>query len=190
MYLPRLVVSEPGGSEHRLGCYLIFVSSDFFRTRRTPILAGREFKDSDSGTSFPVAILSEDLARTLFPGVNPIGLRFRENDSNGKGQDFTVEVVGVAKDMQFRRPGDSALPILFRPDSQGGTSCSGMGSYEIRVAGAFPEMTKRLENAAATEDSHVVWKDGSLMEGFNNVVHRNRAMALIAMAFSLLVCWP
>jgi predicted permease len=187
MYLPRLVLPAPGGSERRLGSYPIFASSDFFKTRRTPILAGREFKDSDSGASFPVAILSEDLARTLFPGVNPIGLRFRENDSNGDGPDYAVEVVGIAKDMQFRRPSDAALPILFRPVSQCAGSCSGMGDYEIRVVGAFPEMAKRLDSAAAVLNSQIALKCDPLTNAINNVVHRNRAMALIAITFSLFV---
>lgn len=187
MYLPRLIVPGPGGSERRLGSYLIFVSSDFFKTRRTPILAGREFNGSDTDASFPVAVLSEDLAKMLFGEANPIGRRFRENDSNGKGQDYVVEVVGVATDIQYRRPSDSALPILYRPVSQCAGSCSGMGDYEIRVVGAFPEMAKRLDSAAEVVNSHIALKCEPLTNAINNVVHRNRAMELIAMTFGLFV---
>ncbi|HTS12583.1 MAG TPA: ABC transporter permease [Candidatus Limnocylindrales bacterium] len=187
MYLSQLVVPGRGGPERRSGSYLIFVSSDFFRTRRAPILAGRDFADADTGASFPVAILSEDLAKQLFGGVNPVGLRFRENDGKVSGQGYEVEVVGVAKDMQERRPGDSALPILYRPVSQCGSSCAGIGFYEIRTAGAFAGTTKALEIAAATIDSRIVLKCQPLSDAINNVVHRNRAMALIATAFGLFV---
>ena len=181
---PRLTVSGPKGSERQLGAYDIPVSSDFFRTRRTPILAGREFNDSDTDKSFPVAILSDDLAKVLFGGVNPVGLRFREDDYRN-GQTYVVEVVGVARDIQYRRPGFAPLPILYRPVSQCGSSCSGIGSYEIRAAGGLGETTKRLETAAATVDPRVALKCDPLSNAFNNVVHRNRATALMATIFGL-----
>ncbi|HEV2290023.1 MAG TPA: ABC transporter permease [Candidatus Acidoferrales bacterium] len=187
MYPVRLAVHGSNGLERRLAPIPIFVSPDFFKTRRTPILTGREFNDGDRSASLPVAILSKTLSETFFGKVNPVGLRFRENDSNGKGQDYTVEVVGVAADIQYRRPDYGPLLILYRPVSQCADSCSGLGSYEIRVAGAFPQIEKRLESAAGTVDSGVAVKYGSLMEGMNNVLHRNRAMELIAMAFSLFV---
>ena len=184
---PQLTFSGPTGSERQLGSYLIYASSDFFGTKRTPILAGRDFTAGDSGTSFPVAILSEDLAKVLFGGVNPVGLRFRENDSRINGQDYTVEVVGVAKDIQYRKPGYAPLPILFRPVSQCDSSCSGIGSYEIRTVGPFAETVKRLEAAAANVDPRVVLKCDPLSNAMNGVFHRNRAVAWIASTFGLFV---
>ena len=186
-WLSQLAVTEPSGSERRIGSYLIFVSSDFFRTRRTPILAGGDFTGAGSSTSFPVAILSEDLAKVLFGGVNPVGLRFRENDSRVNGQDYTVEVVGIAKDIQYRKPGYAPLPILFRPVSQCDSLCSGMGSYEIRTVGPFAETAKRLEAAAATVDPRIVLRFDPLSNAMNGVLHRNRAMAAIATTFGLFV---
>lgn len=182
---PRLTVLGPTGSERQRGSYLIVVSSGFFSTRRTPILAGRDFNAHDTDTSFPVAILSDDLAKVLFGGVNPVGLRFRENDSRSAGQDYTVEVVGVTKDIQYRAPGYAPLPILYRPVSQCGTSCSGIGGYEIRAAGALAETTKRLEAAAATVDPRIVLKCHPQTDDISNSVHRNRATASIATIFGL-----
>src|SRR6202790_3785956 len=136
MSLSQLVVPGPGGSERRSSAYLGFVSPDSFRTWRTPVLAGREFNDADTATSLPVAILSADLARVLFGKVNPVGLTFRENDGEGDGHDYAVQVVGVAGDIQLRRPSYAPLPILHRPVSQCGRLCSGVGSYQIRTGGA------------------------------------------------------
>jgi len=185
--LPQLTVTDPKGSERRVGVYLSFVSSDSFSTIRTPILAGRDFNDADTAASFPVAILSEDLAKALFDQANPIGLRFRENDSNGKGKDYTVEVIGITKDIQYRAPNYGPLPMLYRPVSQCADSCSGVGSYAIRVAGSFSGMTKRLQDAAATVDPRVVLKCNPMTDMINNSVHRNRAMALIAATFAIFV---
>ena len=110
--LAQLVVPGPGGSERRTGAYLGFNSPDGFRTWRTPVLDGRDFNDTDTATSVPVAILSAELARVLFGKVNPVGLTFREDDGEGDGHDYAVQVVGVAGDIQLRRPGDAPLAIL------------------------------------------------------------------------------
>ena len=184
---PQLTVSGPTGSQRQLGSYLIYASPDSFRTKHTPMLAGRDFTAGDSSTSIPVAILSADLAKALFGAVNPVALRFRENDSRTNGQDYTVEVVGVAKDVQFRKPGYAPLPILYRPVSQCDSSCSGIGSYAIQTVGPFAETEKRLTAAAATVDPRVILKCDSLSDAMNGVLHRNRAMALIATTFSLFV---
>jgi len=185
--LAQLAVPGPGGSERRSGAYLGFSSPDSFRTWRTPVLAGRDFNDADTATSVPVAILSADLARVLFGKVNPVGLTFRENDGEGEGHDYVVEVVGVAGDIQLRRPSDPPLPILTRPVSQCGSSCLGMGNYQIRTAGALAETTKRLVEAAGTVDPRIVLKCEPLSNMLSASVHRNRAMALIATAFGLFV---
>lgn len=185
--LSQLVVSGPGGSERRAGAYLGFSSPDAARTWRIPVLAGREFNNRDTATSPPVAVLSAELARVLFGKVNPVGLRFRENDGDGEGNAYTVEVVGVVGDIQLRRPSDAPLPVLNRPVSQCGSSCSGAAYYQIRVAGAIAEATKRVENAAATVDPRIILKCGRLSDIISASVHRNRAMALIATTFGLFV---
>jgi putative ABC transport system permease protein len=185
--LAQLVVPGPGGSERRSGAYLGFSSPDSFRTWRTPVLAGRDFNDTDTAASVPVAILSADLARVLFGRVNPVGLAFRENDGEGDGYDYVVQVVGVAGDIQVRRPSDPPLPILHRPVSQCGSSCLGIGNYQIRTVAALAETTKRIEEAAVTIDPRIVLKCEPLSNMLSASVHRNRAMALIATAFGLFV---
>lgn len=62
--LPRL----PGG-----GPYVQAVTSDYFRTVGTRTISGRVFTPADRDGSEPVAIVSETMARTLWPGADPIG---------------------------------------------------------------------------------------------------------------------
>jgi putative ABC transport system permease protein len=185
--LPQLTVPGPGGSERRMGSYPTLVSSEFFKTRRTPLLAGRDFNDGDAGTSPPVAILSEALAKALFGAVNPVGLTFREDDQDGSGRNYYVEVIGVVSDIQYRRPDYGPLLIFYRPVSQCGCSTMIMAFYEIRIAGAFAESSKRLEHAGAAIDSRVSLKFGLLSNVMDGVLRRNRAMAFIATTFGLFV---
>jgi putative ABC transport system permease protein len=185
--LPELTVPGPGGSERRLGAYSNLVSSEFFETMRTPILAGRDFNDGDTGASPPVAILSEALAKALFGAVNPVGLRFRENEGDHSGREYYVEVIGVVRDIQYRRPDYGPLLIFYKPVSQCGCSSVLMADYAIRTAGTFAENAKRMESAAAAVDPRVSLKLGLLSNVMDGVLHRNRAMALIATAFGLFV---
>jgi putative ABC transport system permease protein len=79
------------------------VSSDYFRTFHVRLLQGRAFDASDMSThSAPAMILSQSLARRLFPGEDPIGKRVALTDSG------TYTVVGVAGDV--RNNGLSVAP--------------------------------------------------------------------------------
>ncbi len=72
------------------------VTPGFFKTLGIPQVAGRDFADSDTVDSVPVAIVSEELVRQEFPDGSPLGRRLRINVDHANGRD-DVEwtVVGV-----------------------------------------------------------------------------------------------
>jgi putative ABC transport system permease protein len=53
------------------------VMSDYFRTMDVPLVLGRRLTAADDEKSPPVAVISREAARLLFPGQNPIGRRFQ-----------------------------------------------------------------------------------------------------------------
>jgi len=53
------------------------VSPDYFRAMGIPLVMGRAFTESDTADAPPVAIVSEVLARQLWPRENPIGKQLR-----------------------------------------------------------------------------------------------------------------
>jgi predicted permease len=149
--MPMITVSQPDGSQRRYRAYLSFSSSDFFKTRHTPILVGRDFNRDDTPASPRVAILSEQAAKVFFPGANPLGGTYRENDEENGSHDYPVQVIGVAKDINLRRPSDPPQPMVFRPTSQCPDSC-GLGRYEVKFAGPLAVLAKRLNGLAASVD--------------------------------------
>ena len=50
------------------------VTPDYFRTMNTRVLRGRAFAETDTPTAPPVAIVSESLARRLWPGQDAVGM--------------------------------------------------------------------------------------------------------------------
>jgi putative ABC transport system permease protein len=68
------------------------VSEGYFRALAIPIVAGRAFDERDRAGSPTVVIVSQAIARQLWPGMNPIG---RQLESAGRMR----EVVGVVGDV-------------------------------------------------------------------------------------------
>ncbi|HTT62205.1 MAG TPA: FtsX-like permease family protein, partial [Bryobacteraceae bacterium] len=90
------------------------VSPDYFAVMRMRILAGRVFTDADTATSPPVAIVSQAMARRLWPNQDPVGRRFSYHDASGPW----VTVVGVARDVKHSSLLDEPSPFFFVPQSQ------------------------------------------------------------------------
>jgi predicted permease len=93
-----------------------YVSPGYFETLRMPMLAGRTFRDTDTRTAAPAAIINEAFAKRYFKDRDPVGQFIF---SNG----MTREVVGVAGNVQqrggFQNFGPiDALPGFYVPFSQ------------------------------------------------------------------------
>jgi predicted permease len=183
---PNVIVQMPGGSERRYRTFILLVSPDFFSTRHTPLLAGRAFTKGDGKTSPAVAILSETAAHSFLPGINPVGLTYRQIDWSRNGQGDPVEIVGIVKDMQYQRPDSAPLLVVYRPITQGTMSRFTMGQYELRFAGSLSEITARLKEAARRVDGHLSLDIQMGSAAINGTIQRERLTAMIAMFFSLL----
>jgi putative ABC transport system permease protein len=70
------------------------VSTDYFRTVAIPLRSGRLFTERDNSESPRVVILSESLARALFPNEDPIGKQLWTPGPPAKDLPIVVGVVG------------------------------------------------------------------------------------------------
>jgi putative ABC transport system permease protein len=82
------------------------VSPGFFDTIGASMAAGRSFQDGDNDRAAPVVIVNEALARSVWPGEDPIGKRLKPGDGTDNSPWNTV--VGVVRDL---RRGDVKRPI-------------------------------------------------------------------------------
>jgi predicted permease len=86
------------------------IASDYFRTLRIPLRAGREFADRDDETGAPVAIVNATLAQRFWGGAEAaIGKRVRSGDGDWR------TVVGVAADVKYARIDEAPRPYLYIP---------------------------------------------------------------------------
>jgi putative ABC transport system permease protein len=91
------------------------VSPGYFRTLKTPLLAGREFDDRDLPNASPVGIINETMARQYFADENPIGQKIVISYLN---QRPVAEIVGVAGDVIQEEPGKPVKPEILVPFAQ------------------------------------------------------------------------
>jgi predicted permease len=84
------------------------VGPEFFRTLGVPVLAGRDFSDSDTATSPHVGIINEQFARRFFPNQNPLGHFIGPKDF-----DYKMAIVGVVKDHKYRSVVEEPTPMAW-----------------------------------------------------------------------------
>ena len=94
--LSRSVIPEgrPMTPEEAVNARHLAVSGDYFQTMQIPLKSGRLFTDQDNSQSTQVVIVSERMARQLWPNENPIGRRFQI----WRDEKFSREVIGVVGD--------------------------------------------------------------------------------------------
>ncbi|MGA2170891.1 MAG: ABC transporter permease [Terracidiphilus sp.] len=81
---------------------------DFFRTLGVPVLAGRDFADSDTAASPHVGIVNEQFAQRFLPNVNPLG-----HTIGPYNVPYTMTIVGVVKDHKYRSIDEEPIPMAW-----------------------------------------------------------------------------
>jgi putative ABC transport system permease protein len=82
-----------------------FVTPDYFRVMRMPLLRGRAFSASDRANQPRSVIIDESLAQKYFPGKDPIGQQIDDNQSDKKNPP-PLTIVGVVPRTRNEAPGE------------------------------------------------------------------------------------
>jgi predicted permease len=84
-----------------------FVSPDYFRVLRIPVLRGRVFDERDRAGAQPVAIVNETMARHTWPGQEPVGQLLQGRAGR------PLLVVGLVRDTKVRTIGEDPTPFVY-----------------------------------------------------------------------------
>ena len=102
---------------------------DFFTTLGVPILAGRDFADTDNAKTPRVGIINEEFAARFLPNVNPLGHIIGSDDGR-----FSMTIVGVVKNHKYRSIDETPIPMAWWMYAQ--IPVVGEMHVEMRVNGA------------------------------------------------------
>jgi predicted permease len=84
-----------------------FVSPDYFKVLRIPLLSGRVFDDRDRAGAQPVAIVNETMASRTWPGKDPVGQWLQGRTGR------PLLVVGLVRDTKYRTIGEDPNPFVY-----------------------------------------------------------------------------
>ena len=152
--------------------------TEYFRTFGIPILRGRGFLPSDRESAPKIVVVSEAVARRLWPGQDPVGKRVRF--LGGDPTDWRT-VVGVAGDIRFRRLKE-ATPTIYLPWHQLIT----FGTFAVRTRDALASALPAMRRAVREFDSEMdVW-DARTMDAYvDEPLAQPRLSTLLLSAFGL-----
>jgi predicted permease len=90
------------------------VTPGFFETLNIPLLSGRTFASTDDSSAERVVVITEGLARRLWPRGSAVGQRIYWGGTTGR----TRTVIGVVRDIRDHDLDAVPPPILFVPYAQ------------------------------------------------------------------------
>ena len=87
------------------------VTPDYFKLMGEPLLAGREFRDTDDDKAAGVAIVNQAFADRYFPHESPVGRKFWLNGRDKPG----TEIVGEVSNSRTDDLTEAASPEIYLP---------------------------------------------------------------------------
>ncbi len=128
-----------------------FVSPGYFDTFRIPILQGRGFTADDRAGAPGAVVINETLARSVFPGENPIGqtLILGRLIRPEYQADPPRRIVGIVGDVRDKALSDAARPAMYVPFAQLPDAVNEMNlrllpvAWFVRTRGAPPALSSQ-----------------------------------------------
>src|SRR5215472_345262 len=114
------------------------ITPDYFHTMKISLVGGRNFLDSDSNNSAPVAIVNQEFARQFFPGEDALGKRFRVPSPVGPPAPWQT-IVGIATDVHHLGLAQKVSPEIYDQLAEG----------SIYYGVVFVVRTPEIESTAA-----------------------------------------
>jgi putative ABC transport system permease protein len=168
------IENDPRPESQLPNANLRFISPGYFSTLRIPVRAGRDFENSDR--SHMTAIVSQSLARKLWPDADPIGRKLMDN---GK----IHEVVGVVGDARSTSLDHTPVDMLYIPLWQRPQNSS---SILVRTAMDPKSIASALRSAVWSADGDVpVPRERTLDEILSESVARRRFQMTLVVLFAL-----
>jgi putative ABC transport system permease protein len=162
------------------------VSSAYFRAMGIRLFKGRAFTEADSAAAPGVVIVSQSVARTLWPGEDPIGKRVSEEDHPKPGDWLTI--VGVVNDVRQMSLAEKPDPALYFPYAQiKFTSWLSRMTFTLRTASNPQQLAGAMRTALhAVDPDQPVVAMSTMQERIAASTAEPRFQARLLGTFSLL----
>lgn len=114
----RFSIDDRAAAGETLAAPLVMVHPGYTETMRIPLVAGRTVAAFDTPQSEPVVVISRELARRHFDGVDPVGRTLLVDTGIRKARRV---IVGVVDDVRSQPPDPRPQPVIYLPHTQAPT---------------------------------------------------------------------
>jgi putative ABC transport system permease protein len=171
---PRLATDPPFQAGFRV------ISVGYLQTAGIAILKGRDFTVDDRAGVLPVAIVNQAMARRYWPGVDPIGRRFRIKDEQP-----WMTIAGLVPDVKHMGLKENEGPVIYVPYAQKRTDWLAWATLVVRTAGKPLDFATQVRTAIREVDkSQAVGEVVTLEEVLNRETAVPRFATLIVATLS------
>jgi putative ABC transport system permease protein len=161
------------------------VSSDYFATLGTPLLAGRDFDARDDLGAPKVAIVNQTLAREVLGVENPVGKLLRREQSSSGDPETVFQIIGVVRDTKYGDLRESFQPIVYLPLTQDPSPFTGLDMV-VRSGTPLADLVASLKHSVAEVSPSLLLEVDTLERMVRDSILRERLMAMLSGFFGLL----
>lgn len=149
------------------------VSAKYFQVLGIPLISGRFFDARDGREGVKAGIINQTMARTFFPGRDPVGRKIS-----------STVIVGVVADIRHRSLDDKAWPELFVPFEQ---SPSPWITVLVRGDGDLSALAAPMQSVARSIDASQPLFDVEMLEDrVSKSLADRRERAIVLGTFAIL----
>ena len=174
------LTADVTGSSRALASYSV-VGGEWVRAMGVPLARGRVFGAADRMGTRPVVIVSDNFARAMWPGADPIGQRVVIGGTIG-ADPAPREIVGVVRDVRTALEAEPPFHV-YAPYAQNPWPTMGVA---VRTAGDPGALTAAVRAAlAALDPDQAVYNVRPFEEIVGRAVSSRRFQALVVSLFAL-----
>ncbi len=148
------------------------VGEEYFAAIGIPIVAGREFNRTDDENAPPVAVVNQTMATKYWPGKDPVGQRLKVKDK-------WMEIVGLAKNANYRTKLEQSTPFFYVPVRQ---NFFVQNNIIIRTSQSAPAISNALAREVHALDPNLAPLDAITLQEQVDVMSYTQRLAVALLA--------
>jgi len=158
------------------------VGARYFGTLGIPLIAGREFAESDRLGTAKVAIVNQAFAKKFGIERTAVGSLMGMNGANGK---LDMEIVGLVQDAKYSDVKDTVPALFFTPYRQ--DEHIGFLTFYVRTAAEPAQFLKSIGTVVSKVDPNLPVEDlRTMREQVKENVFMDRLISTMSTAFAAL----
>jgi putative ABC transport system permease protein len=175
-----LVDGRPVPADTRGTIYFNEIGPHFFSTLGASLVAGRDFNAKDNDRAQQVVIISQTLARMLFPNQNPLGHQIQVHERGS-----VAEIVGVANNMKYETLRETPHYVVFEPYLQN-LNATGSAYLEVKSDSALSSVAGTVRKQIASAYPRVGFEAIPLTDWVSKFLVNDQLVASVASVFGIL----